>query len=200
MVRMDDGNERRRRELEEILELRRSFGTLGRRLVIRQGPIRPGLVPFPKPPAESDADVPPDADQDEPFDAPPAPAADAPRIPDPPAQASRRRLPWPWLAAVAGALAVGLAIGLSAGTAVSPPAPRPAPPVPQPAAATAPSLTTSAQARPHTSVPPSCLATARHGDLVIDLLVKKRRGEQLARELKAYAEASQACREAASTR
>lgn len=42
---VEDSNEKRRRELEEILELRRSFGTLGRRLVNRQSPVRTGLGP-----------------------------------------------------------------------------------------------------------------------------------------------------------
>jgi hypothetical protein len=54
---MEDANARRRRDLEEILELRRSFGTLGRRLVSRQGPIRPGLVPFQRPSAAADRDL-----------------------------------------------------------------------------------------------------------------------------------------------
>jgi hypothetical protein len=44
-VAAEDSNEKRRRELEEILELRRSFGTLGRRLVKRETPIRSGVGP-----------------------------------------------------------------------------------------------------------------------------------------------------------
>jgi hypothetical protein len=44
-VAAEDSNAKRRRELEEVLELRRSFGTLGRRLVKRQTPIRSGVGP-----------------------------------------------------------------------------------------------------------------------------------------------------------
>jgi hypothetical protein len=61
-VPMEDRNERRRRELEEILELRRSFGTLGRRLVTRQTPIRSGLGPTVVPLGAESAKADPDAD------------------------------------------------------------------------------------------------------------------------------------------
>jgi hypothetical protein len=61
-VPMEDRNERRRRELEEILELRRSFGTLGRRLVVRQTPIRTGLGPTVVPLGAESANADPDAD------------------------------------------------------------------------------------------------------------------------------------------
>jgi hypothetical protein len=62
---MEDGNERRRRDLEEILELRRSFGTLGRRLVTRQTPVRPSAVPSwaQSAKADPDADARPHEDQ-----------------------------------------------------------------------------------------------------------------------------------------
>jgi hypothetical protein len=61
-VPMEDRNERRRRELEEILELRRSFGTLGRRLVTRHTPIRTGLGPTVVPLGAESAKADPDAD------------------------------------------------------------------------------------------------------------------------------------------
>ena len=66
---MEDRNESRRRELEEILELRRSFGTLGRRLVNRQTPIRtspkPTVIPLGTQSAKADPDAaaPPDEEE-----------------------------------------------------------------------------------------------------------------------------------------
>jgi hypothetical protein len=61
-VPMEDRNEHRRRELEEILELRRSFGTLGRRLVTRQTPIGTGLGPTVAPLEAESANAATDAD------------------------------------------------------------------------------------------------------------------------------------------
>jgi hypothetical protein len=58
---MEDRNENRRRELEEILELRRSFGTLGRRLVNRQTPISTSLKPTVIPLGTQSATADPDA-------------------------------------------------------------------------------------------------------------------------------------------
>ena len=57
----EDRNENRRRELEEILELRRSFGTLGRRLVNRQTPIPTSLKPTVIPLGTQSATADPDA-------------------------------------------------------------------------------------------------------------------------------------------
>jgi hypothetical protein len=199
-VPLDDAGAERKRELEEILALRRSFGTLGRRLNADKRPIQIGLA-NPEQVAETDSEPPevPDSNQISTTvrRLEPVADADALRIPDPPAPSRERRLPWPWLVAVAAALAAGLVVGI----AVSQPAPpRPAPPVSSQTAATAPSVTTGAEARPPASVPPSCLTTAERGDLVIDMLVKNQRGEPLGRALKAYTEASQSCRKEASTR
>jgi hypothetical protein len=63
---VDDSDAKRRRELEEVLELRRSFGTLGRRLVKRERPIRSGVGPslvelLAQPPKAPDTDAGPGA-------------------------------------------------------------------------------------------------------------------------------------------
>jgi hypothetical protein len=218
----EDRNAGRRRDLEEILELRRSFGTLGRRLGTRQGPIRPGLVPFRTPSVQDDPDA--DADQDQAHDqeqdqdqvsttvrriapvvdesyhvqAPPPPAADEPfQIPDPPAAEARRRLPWPWLVMLA---VVVFAVGMAVDHAVLPTT-RPAPPA-STHAAQAPSAppSSAAPASPPGSVPRSCLVTAQRADVLIDLLVKKTRGLEVTKALKSYTEASQTCRKEASSR
>ena len=221
---MEDANARRRRDLEEILELRRSFGTLGRRLVSRQGPIQPGLVPFQRPSAEADRDL--DARPDEELDQeqdqdqdqdqvsttvrriapfidesyhvpdPPAPAGDeALQIPDPPP--ARRRPPWPWLVGLA---AVVFALGMAVDHTVLQPAPRPAPPVSTPVQVTSAPSSSVAPAGPRVSVPQACLVTAQRGDALIDMLVNKTRGLEVTKALKSYTEASQTCRKEASSR
>lgn len=181
----EDGNARRRRDLEEILELRRSFGTLGRRLGTRRGPIRPGLVEVPKPVIDESYHAPD----------PPAPAGGQPfQIPDPPP--ARRRLPWPWLVGLAAVFAFGMAVDHT----VLQPAPRPAPPASTPVQAPSAPSSSAAPAGPQVSVPQSCLVTAQRGDVLIDLLVKNVRGLELTKALKSYTDASQTCRKEASSR
>jgi hypothetical protein len=204
-VPLDDAGAKRKRELEEILALRRSFGTLGRRLSADKRPIRLGLADLEQvSKTDSEPTEDPDSNQISTTVRRLEPGADVFRIPDPPAPepapAHERRLPWLWLTAIAAALTIGLVVGLAVGNDVPQPAPRPAPPVSSQAAATTPSVTTSAEARPPASVPSSCLATAERGDIVIDMLVKNRRGEPLGRALKAYTQASQSCRKEASIR
>lgn len=224
---MEDRNERRRRELEEILELRRSFGTLGRRLVTRQTPIQTGLgstvVPLGAESAKAapDADVRPRGDQEpdqhqEPEQEPelePEPelgqeleresvqAAVAPGAGEPfripEPPAARRRLPWLWLVALVAVFALGMAVD----RVVVQPSAEAAPPASS-QAAPAPSApqTSAAPARPQVSVPESCLTTAQRADALIDLLVKRTRGIEVTKTLQAYTVASQTCRKEASSR
>jgi hypothetical protein len=181
-VPMEDRNERRRRELEEILELRRSFGTLGRRLVTRQTPIQTGLgstvVPLGAESAKAapDADARPRGDQEpdqhqEPEQEPelePEPelgqeleresvqAAVAPGVGEPfripEPPAARRRLPWLWLVALVAVFALGMAVD----RVVVQPSAEAAPPASS-QAAPAPSApqTSAAPARPQVSAAPA---------------------------------------------
>ena len=114
---------------------------------------------------------------------PPAPPLDQPARPR-----------WQWLAAVALIFALGTGLGYllprsGAGT-------QPAPSPPQPSATTpaAPRTSTARSA----VVPRACLETARRADETIALLVRNVRNQRLARALRAYTLASQACREEAS--
>jgi hypothetical protein len=124
------------------------------------------------------------AEQQGPRALPPAPPLDQPARPG-----------WQWLAAVVLIFALGTGLGYllprSGGD------PQPSPP-PQPSATTlaAPRTTTAAAAS--AVAPPACLQTARRGDETIALLVRNIRDRRLARALKAYTLASQACREEAS--
>jgi hypothetical protein len=213
----EEGNEGRRRDLEEILELRRSFGTLGRRLGTRQGPIRPGLVEFPKSSVQAEPDPEPAADQDEGEDQdqvratlrrvapvvdetyhaprPPAPGGDkAFEIPEPPP--ARRRLPWPWLAGLAAVVVLGIVVGYAVR---QPPAPPPVSSQATPAPSAPPSSAAPANP-PGSVVPQSCLTTAQRADVLIHMLVEKTRGLDVTKALKSYTEASQTCRKEASSR
>jgi hypothetical protein len=57
---------------------------------------------------------------------------------------------------------------------------------------------TSVVPRPKLVSPPACIETARRGDEAIDLLIRNIRDRRLSSALKAYTEASQACRKEAS--
>ena len=101
---------------------------------------------------------------------------------------------WQWLGAVALIFVLGTGLGYllprsGAGT-------QPAPSPPQPSATTpaAPRTSTARSA----VVPRACLETARRADETIALLVRNVRNQRLARALRAYTLASQACREEAS--
>jgi hypothetical protein len=127
----------------------------------------------------------------------------SPAVPVPVDQAEQRALPapptdrperprWQWLAAVALVFTLGIGFGylLPRSGAGAQPAP------PQPSASTPAAPQTSAA--PRVVAPPSCVETARLADQTIHLLVTNVRDRRLARALKAYTLASQACREEAS--
>jgi hypothetical protein len=226
---MEDRNERRRRELEEILELRRSFGTLGRRLVTRQTPIQTGLgstvVPLGAESAKAapDADVRPRGDQEPEPDQHQEPGQEPEFEPEPelgqgleresvqaaaaPGAAEPFRIPeppaarrrLPWLWLVA--LVAVFALGMAVDrVVVQPSAEAAAPASSQAAPAPSAPQTSAAPARPQVSVPESCLTTAQRADALIDLLVKRTRGIEVTKTLQAYTVASQTCRREASSR
>jgi hypothetical protein len=227
-VPMEDRNERRRRELEEILELRRSFGTLGRRLVARHTPIQTGLGPTVVPLGAESAKADPGADARPLGDQEPeleldqdwdqvsttvrriAPIVDESyrvQAPSAPGAGEPFRIPeppaarrrLPWLWLVA--LVAIFALGMAVDRVVAQPSAK-APPPASSQAAPAPSApqTSAASARPQVSVPESCLTTAQRADVLIDLLVKRTRGIELTKALQAYTVASQTCRKEASSR
>jgi hypothetical protein len=101
---------------------------------------------------------------------------------------------------VAGAVAVALLVGVGLGYALPRASAPRAATVPRPPPGTqAPTASTVAvQPRTVTSVPPSCLETARKGDLTIHLYTINVRDRRLVEALKAYTLASQACRREAS--
>jgi hypothetical protein len=103
---------------------------------------------------------------------------------------------WLWLAAVV--LIFGLGTGLGYLLPRSGAGAQPAPAAPQPSATTPAVPRTSTAPRPSAVVPRACLETARRADETIHLLVTNVRDRRLARALKAYTLASQACREEAS--
>ena len=100
---------------------------------------------------------------------------------------------WQWLAAVALIFVLGTGLGylLPRSGAGAQPAPTPPPSASTPAA---PRTSTA----PRAVVPRACLETARRGDETIALLTTNVRDRRLARALKAYTLASQACRKEAS--
>jgi hypothetical protein len=170
----------------ELAEIRRSFTEIG----IRMGSLFEPASPN-------------DGDDRGGRPARPAPA-DAIPIPVPPpagrlnwALALKRRPNWALALVMACCLLVGGGLGYllhrpTDGTN-QPSESLFAPPLTQPAPTSAP---TSA---PPTTVPPSaCLRTAQRGDELIDLLTKNIRDHRLSLALKAYTEASQACRKEAS--
>jgi hypothetical protein len=92
---------------------------------------------------------------------------------------------------------VSFAVGLRLGQAQASPEPAaraPAPPAAQSSVVTGQAATTVSTV---VTAPPACLATARLGDRVIDLLVANRRGPELDRALDGYLAASRGCRRAA---
>jgi len=125
----------------------------------------------------------PDNDDQPPALLPAAPPLDQPARPR-----------WQWLGAVALIFVLGTGLGylLPRSGAGAQPAPSP----PQPSATTPAAPRTSTA--PSAVVPRSCLETARRGDETIALLMRNVRNQRLARALKAYTLASQACREEAS--
>jgi hypothetical protein len=173
-----------RRELEEI---RRKFTEMGARV---------GSLFEPAP----DEDPAPDAHPTTPA-LPPPPPAPAP-VPVPVAGPGAGGLSRVVAAvAVAVALLVGVGLGYALPRSSAQRAASAAPPPPgtqAPTASTqAPTASTQA-ARVVTRVPPSCLETARKGDLTIHLYTINVRDRRLVQALKAYTLASQACRKEAS--
>jgi hypothetical protein len=163
-----------RRELEEI---RRKFTEMGARV---------GSLFEPGPDDDHHPQDPQDTREA-------VPASTAPGRPGSPAPAAVSRLLA--VAAVVVALLVGTGLGyvLPRAGATSPPR--------APAATSTPAPTVSslaAQPRSRTVVPPSCLETARKGDLTIHLYTINVRDRRLVQALKAYTLASQACRREAS--
>jgi hypothetical protein len=120
------------------------------------------------------------------------------RVPRPPLPAPQQAVPGPRpsrrvVAAVVLALLVGVGLGYLLPRASAPRAAAPEPPP----GTQAPTASTVA-ARVVTRVPPSCLETARKGDLTIHLYTINVRDRRLVEALKAYTLASQACRKEAS--
>jgi hypothetical protein len=142
------------------------------------------------------------------------PAADAhpttPALPPPPPVPAPTPMPLPVPVAgpgglsrvlVAVAVAVALLVGVGLGYAL--PHQRARAPTAAQRAAAPPPVGTRAPAstqapRVATRVPPSCLETARKGDLTIHLYTINVRDRRLVEALKAYTLASQACRREAS--
>jgi hypothetical protein len=114
-------------------------------------------------------------------DAEEAPAA----APEEPARPRRLRLA---AAAAVACLLVGLGLGaaLAGGSGNDRPTPT--------------SIVTQVVPKPETKVvaPPDCLRAVQSGDETIDLLMRKQRTRRLSLALKAYTQASQACRKEAS--
>jgi hypothetical protein len=168
-----------RRELEEI---RRKFTEMGARVGSLfepapdedpdARPTTPALPPPPPPPA-------------------PAPAPMAVPVAGPGAGGLSRVV-------AAAAVVVALLVGVGLGYALPHQRARaPAAAPPPPVGTQAPTASTQA-ARVVTRVPPSCLETARKGDLTIHLYTINVRDRRLVEALKAYTLASQACRREAS--
>jgi hypothetical protein len=160
--------ERQRRELEEI---RRKFTEIGARLGSAFEPATPVVQDRPR--------------------ALPAPA---PPLPEQPLPEQPARPRWQVLAAVALVFVLGAGLGYllprSGGGA------QPAPP--QQPSATSPAAPQTGTA-PGATAPPSCLETARRGDELFALLTSNVNDQRLlADAMKAYTNASQACRKEAS--
>jgi hypothetical protein len=174
-----------RRELEEI---RRKFTEMGARV---------GSLFEPAPEEDPAPDAHPTTPALPPPPPPPPPAPMAVPLPVPVAGAGAGGLS---RVVVAGAVAVALLAGVGLGYALPRASAQRAAAVPRPPPGTqAPTASTVAvQPRTVTSVPPSCLETARKGDLTIHLYTINVRDRRLVEALKAYTLASQACRREAS--
>jgi hypothetical protein len=98
---------------------------------------------------------------------------------------------------VAAAVVVALLVGVGLGYLLPRASAQRAAAAPSPPGTQAPTASTVA-ARVRTRVPPSCLETARKGDLTIHLYTINVRDRRLVQALKAYTLASQACRREAS--
>jgi hypothetical protein len=176
-----DREERQRRELEEI---RRSFKEIGTRM---------GSLFEPTPPDESEKPEEPEkveqAEEATPaLPAPEKPAA-APEKPAVAALVAGRQLPaWALPAVIA---LVCLLVGGGLGFLLHRPAVSSAQPTIRTVVVSTPPETKSV-------APPVCLETARRADVVVDLLIGNIRDRRLTLALKAYTEASQACRKEAS--
>jgi hypothetical protein len=156
------------RQRRELEEIRRKFHEVGARL---GSAFEPASPTEPEQPPRSPL--------------PPAPPLDQPAWP-------RRR----WLGAMVLIFVLGTGLGYllpRAGAGA-----QPAPPAPQPSATTSAAPRTTAAPEPSAVAPPACLETARRADETIHLLVTNVRDRRLAKALKAYTLASQACREEAS--
>lgn len=123
------------------------------------------------------------AEQAQPRALPPAPPPDRPARPR-----------WQWLAAVALVFTLGTGFGYLLPRSGTGDQPSPS----QPSATSPAAPQTNAAPRVRAVVPRVCLETARRGDETIHLLTINVRDRRLARALKAYTLASQACREEAS--
>jgi hypothetical protein len=97
---------------------------------------------------------------------------------------------------VAAAVVVALLVGVGLGYLLPRASAQRAATAPPPPGTQAPTSTVAA--RVVTRVPPSCLETARKGDLTIHLYTINVRDRRLVQALKAYTLASQACRREAS--
>jgi hypothetical protein len=164
-----------RRELEEI---RRKFTEMGARV---------GSLFEPAPEEDPAADAHPTT----PALPPPAPAPAPVPVAGPGAGGLSRVVA---AVAVAVALLVGVGLGYLLPRSSAQRAASAAPPPPGTQAPT----TSTQAARVVTRVPPSCLETARKGDLTIHLYTINVRDRRLVEALKAYTLASQACRREAS--
>jgi hypothetical protein len=165
-----------RRELEEI---RRKFTEMGA-----------GVGSLFEPAPEEDPAA--DAHPTTPALPPPPPAPAPVPVAGPGAAGGLSRV----VAAVAVAVALLVGVGLGYLLPRSS-AQRAASAAPPPPGTQAPTASTQA-ARVVTRVPPSCLETARKGDLTIHLYTINVRDRRLVEALKAYTLASQACRREAS--
>jgi hypothetical protein len=170
----DAGNhgERQRRELDEI---RRSFhegGPSGGALFepAQHNGSSAGQQALPAPPATAKAP---------PAKAPPATAKAPPAMGRP-----------AWVVALVAAC---LLVGGGLGYLLHPPAAGPAWP-----AVTSIVTRTAPAPRARVVAPPACLQTAQRADQVIDLFTRNVRDRRLSLALKAYTDASQACRKEAS--
>ncbi|HZD00525.1 MAG TPA: hypothetical protein VFA46_10155 [Actinomycetes bacterium] len=164
-----DATDREERQRRELEEIRRSFTEIGARM---------GSVFEPAPPDEPEEPEPPEPGPPEPGPAEPAVTPPSP---------SRQVPSWAMPAVIA---LVCLLAGGGLGYLLHSP--------PVPLQATTSTVVTSIVPQAKLVSPPACLETARRGDETIDLLIRNVRDRRLSLALKAYTEASQACRKEAS--
>jgi len=174
-----DNREQQRRELEEV---RRSFEEIGRKMGLAFEPAQQnggsaGQQALPAPPAAVTAP---------PVTAPPARVPPA-RVPPVRVPLVRGRPVW-----VVALVVAGLLVGGGLGSLLHRPTADPAWP-----AVT--SVVTGAAPAPAARVvaPPACLQTAQRADQMVDLFTRNVRDQRLSLALKAYTDASQACRKEA---